>query len=180
MMTTPLRQRHLTAHHVCRLFLFVVLACGFASESAAQAAAAPRRAAAPRATGKPLTKADVEQMWAKGAVEPFRAAMKNRGLAVEPDEELLDPRTRKYPMQSAGASAGIKGDLAAVIPPAPSVADVEKVGPALLTRIRAAVQKRSDTELASAVHPDLLASKAKVYALFDKANYRNHALGKFA
>jgi hypothetical protein len=182
MMTIPSHPRHLTARDLCRLFLLFALACGFASESAAQAAA-PRRAGgagAPRATGKPLTKAEVEQMWAKGAVEAFRGAVKSRGLAFEPDEEMLDTWTKKYPMQSAGASAGIKGDLTADVAPAPSVAEVEKVAPALLTRIRAAVQKRSDTELASIVHPDLLATKAKVYTLFDKTNYRNHSLGKFA
>lgn len=136
--------------------------------------------AAGAAGGKPMTKAEVEQMWAKGAATPFTTALKNRSLAFEPDLEWIDELTRKYPAMTTGGSAAIKGLLNDRVPPAPEIAAVEKAAPDIFTRLQKAVQTRSDSDLAPLVHPDLLANKARVYTLFDPATYRKHVLGTFA
>ncbi len=141
------------------------------------AAPAGRGAAGRGAARAPMTKADVQRLWAQGrpAQKVFVTDLGLRGLAFEPEEDWLAglPATTKVP---TSAVPDIFNALLKLVPPAPEVDAVTRDGPALLNQIKTAAQARAN--LAGFVHPDLLVEKAKVYDLFDTANYRNHAVGK--
>jgi len=148
--------------------------------------AAPATPAAPAARGgagrgaaarAPMTKADVQRLWAQGrpAQKVFVTDLGIRGLAFEPEEDWVAglPTVTKVP---TSAVPDIFNALQKLIPPAPEVDAVTRDGPGLLNQIKGAAQARGD--LAAFVHPELLAEKAKVYDLFDTANYKNHMVGK--
>jgi hypothetical protein len=152
---------------------YLVLACIIA-------ATFPSSAYAQKPAGrKPMTKAEVQKLWAQKAQTLFLNELRLRGLAFEPEEDWLAelPKTTKV---EAASVPGFADAIRKLIPPAPDVDAVTKQGPDLLAKLKTAAQKRSDADLATIVHPELLAAKARVYDLFDKAAYRNHMLGKFA
>jgi hypothetical protein len=153
---------------------------GAAGAPPAGRGATPARGGAGQGRGTaraPMTKADVQRLWSQGrpAQKVFVTDLEIRGLAFEPEEDWLAglPAATKV---ATSTVPDIFSALQKLIPPAPAVDSVARDGPALLNQIKTAAQARGD--LSGFVHPELLAEKAKVYDLFDTANYRSHALGK--
>jgi hypothetical protein len=149
-------------------------------QSFAQSAPAPKsaRRTASRKKGTaaakqpPLTQADVLKYWNAGDQDLFLKTLELRSLAFEPEEDWVAklPNPAAQPLAIAA--------LRSRIPLAPSVDDVNSQAPAILAKLRDAAQKRNESDMAPLVHPALLQEKAKVYDLFDIANYRNHSLGR--
>ncbi len=140
-----------------------------APKAAPKAAAAPQKAAPKRPA---LTEKNLQDLWDGRDEELLLNELKLRGLAFHPEENwvgrLQDP---------AGMPRAIAA-IRALIEPAPEVDAVAQAAPNLLAKIKDGAQKRSETDLTPLLHPSLLANKAKVYDLFDIANYRNHSLGR--
>ncbi len=138
---------------------------------------APAPAAAPQAARRaPLTKTDIEKLWAQQNAELMSNEIRLRGLAFEPEEDWLAALTKGNP----GPMAAAVSDLQKLIPPAPEPDAVAAQAPEILTRLKAAAQARNEDALKQVIHPELLASKVRVYDLFDTSNYRDHALGRFS
>lgn len=121
----------------------------------------------------PLSKADVERLWKAGNEEILLNELRLRALAFEPEEAWLSSLDPSRMPQAAG-------ELKKSIPPAPTPEEVAAKAADLLTRVKAAAQKRDEEALKPLLHPELLANKAKVYDLFDTSNYRDHSLGRFS
>lgn len=148
----------------------------------------PNQPAAPpanaRAARGPLTKADIERLW-KGSGDLLMNEIRLRGVGFEPEEEWLTQLGR-----STQPAAAVELDK--LVAPAPTPEAVAGVAADLLNRIKIAAQKRDEEALKPLLHPELMAplppgaapgtatGKAKVYDLFDTANYQNHALGRFS
>ena len=141
---------------------------------AQQAAQKKAPKAAPKAPAKrpPLTQAALQKLWDDGDQDLLLNELKLGGLAFEPEEDWVNHLKNLDSMPLATA------ELRKLVPPAPTVEAVTSEAPALLSKLKDAAQKRSETDMAPLVHPDLLANKARVYDLFDIANYRNHSLGR--
>jgi hypothetical protein len=122
----------------------------------------------------PLSQAEVQSLWAQKDQTLLLNEIRLRGLAFEPEEDWVAhlPNVAEQPLAIA--------ELRKLIPPAPDVDTVAAQAPDLLNKLRDASQKRDEIAFAALVHPELLANKARAYDLFDTANYRSHALGRFA
>jgi hypothetical protein len=120
----------------------------------------------------PLSPAEVEKLWAQRDQDLILNEIRLRGLAFEPEEEWVAslPRPAEQPLAIA--------ELRKRIPPAPDVDAVAAQAPDLLAKLRDAAQKHDEAAMEPLVHPELMANKARVYDLFDAANYRSHTLGK--
>lgn len=126
---------------------------------------------APAPTRPKMTEADLQKLWDNGDEPLLLNELKLRSIAFEPEEEWVGhlPDPSRMPLAIAA--------LRKLIPPPPTVDAVTSAAPDLLAKLKDAAQKRSEADMAPLVHPALLANKARVYDLFDIANYRNHSLG---
>lgn len=163
------------------LFPYSLAACiliwgAFSVRPSAAQDAAPKKGAkaAPKAAPKrpPLTEANLQKLWDDGDEMLLLNELKLRGVSFHPEEDWVAHLANPANMPAAIAA------IRALIEPAPTVDAVTHAVPDLLAKIKDAAQKRSESDLAPLVHPVLLANKAKVYDLFDIANYRNHSLGR--
>lgn len=132
------------------------------------------KGAAQKAPAKrpPLTKADVQKLWAQKEQDLLLNEIRLRGLEFEPDDAWVEslPNPSDQPLAIA--------ELRKRVPPAPEVDAVATQAPDLLAKIRDAAQKRNEQALLPLIHPDLVNDKARLYDLFDPGNYRSHSLGK--
>jgi hypothetical protein len=126
---------------------------------------------------RPLTRADVQKLWAGGDDAFFANEVRLRGLAFTPTGEWIDvelPRLTNIPISKVpdGVSA-----LRKLVPPPPSLDMVAAQAPDLLSKLRTAAQGHSETALAPLVDSALLINKASIYDMFDPANFRASSLG---
>lgn len=139
------------------------------------------KSSARRATSsRPMTRQDVQKLWAAGDDGLLYNQIHVRGLAFEPEENWilndLPKATGVQPSSLPRAAAELKSR----IPPPPNVDDVKANAPALLDRVKVAAQARDAKTLDELLAPELAEQKAKVYDLFDVANYKGHSLGTYA
>src|SRR5258708_15057267 len=129
-------------------------------KKAAPKAAAPTKG--PAAPARPaMTRAQVQKLWDEGDEALFLNELRLRKLAFEPEEDWV--AQLKNPSDQPKAIA----ELRKLIPPAPDPEAFAAQAPDLLNKLKDAAQKRSETDMAPMVHPDLMAAKAKIYDLFD-------------
>lgn len=172
----------------CQVFFLRIATCAVAIclaagvPSLAQSTAAPKSAVRKTASAGQhgLTQADVQKMWAVKNDTLLMNQIHLKGLAFEPEEDWLSNQLPKLTGVKLSDMPRSAAELKIHIQAGPEVDVVSAAAPALLDKVKEAAQKRSAADLEPLLHPELAKDKAKVYDLFDVANYRGHSLGRYA
>jgi hypothetical protein len=132
----------------------------------------------PASAKRPLTQTDIQKLWAGGDDTLLANEIRLRGLAFTPTGEWIDVELPKLTGKSPSDLPHSVSALRQLVPAPLDLDRVSKEAPDLLEHLKAAAQKRSEAELAPLVDSTLLATKAKIYDLFDISNFRAYTLGK--